>query len=341
MLSGIGDVVQALPVANALKRGALGRHITWIVRPAPAELLSGHPAADRVLVYDRKRGLGALLSLRRDLRGLRFDLAINFDLHLYAAPALWLVRSPRKLGFGRDRARDLVWLLATDRLPARAAEHTQDRLFEFLDYLGISPRPVDWCLNPRSDDCESARRLLPELADTPTVGLVVTSGRSPKDWPTERFAALARRLAAEPGARIVLLGGPSEHEAERARQVQARAGVETVWGLTGDLQLLVALISICDLVVAPDTGPMHIARALEKPVVSLFGHTDPRRYGPYGAYADLCVDRYNFDAPGRPTSQTGEGGRSGRMELIAVDEVQEKVVKGLRTYSSQGSGGTV
>jgi heptosyltransferase I len=340
MLSGIGDVVQGLPVATALKRGQPGRHVTWIVRPVPAVLLAGHPAADRVVVYNRKEGLGAFLKLKRDLDGLRFDLTLNFDIHLYSAPALWLVRSTRKLGFGRDRARDLVWLLATDRLPARETIHTQDRLFEFLDYLEISPRPVTWCLDPSHESRESARALLPQLADAPTIGLVVTSGRSPKDWPTKRFAALARQLRTESGARVVLLGGPSEHEAERARQVQVNADTETVWGLTGDLQFLVALISACDLVVAPDTGPMHIARAVGTPVVSLFGHTDPKRYGPYGAYSDLCVDRYNFDAAGVPTSQTGVGGRHGRMELITVAEVQQRVLAGLRTYARQGTGGT-
>ncbi len=120
---------------------------------------------------------------------------------------------------------------------------------------------------------------------------------------------------------------------------------DAVWALGGDLRRLIWLIGGCDLVIGPDTGPLHIARALETPVIGLYGHTDPRRAGPYGAYGDLVIDRYNYDAPGVPYSGPVEripasraGFRLGRMERIRVEDVLEKVELAIERYLG-GAGG--
>jgi heptosyltransferase I len=166
-----------------------------------------------------------------------------------------------------------------------------------------------------------------------------------KDWPTERFARVATALERDFGFRVLLLGGPGEREQKRAREVARSSGAQCVWALGHELRRLIWLLERCDLVVAPDTGPLHIARALGTPVIGLDGHTDPRRAGPYRAFEDLIVDRFNYEADGRPYNGPMErqhparpGARFGRMELIDPDAVLEKVQTAVGRYlSAHGS----
>jgi len=133
---------------------------------------------------------------------------------------------------------------------------------------------------------EDARRLLAEVTGgregTPLVGLHPQSSYGPaKCWPRENHARLARRLVREKGARVLVFGGEGEREA--ARQLASSAG-EGVFSLAGetDLPLLAALVRLCRLVVANDSGPLHLAAAVGTPVIGLFGSTDPRATGPRG-----------------------------------------------------------
>jgi heptosyltransferase I len=329
LLSGIGDVVHGLPIVNALKRDNPRRRITWIVQSEAAPLLSPHPAIDAVLTFDRRKGLGEVAALRRKLRPLAFDLVLNLNIYFKALIPTALARAPHKLGFGPDRARDLVWLSANHRLPPRAGGHTQDRFLEFLDYLGIAREPLEWRIaitdEERQRQSEFFAPAPAPLAGPPVVGLVPTSGRGLKDWPTERFGALARTLLHDFGWTVVLLGGPGARDAERARAVAEAAGRGTVWALGPELRRFIYIADRLDLLIAPDTGPVHIARALGTPVIGLYAHTNPITLGPYRACEDLWIDRYNFDAAGVPSRDRRPGGRGARMHLITVADVLEKV----------------
>lgn len=340
--SGIGDVVHGLPLVNALKRDDPGRQIVWVVERGPAPLLCPHPAVDDVVLYDRRGGMGELLSLRRKLRHREFDLVINCGIYFKSAPPTYLARARHKLGFGRDRANDFIWVLANHRLPPRGPRHRQDMYLEFLTYLGIAAEPLEWRISLTEEERGAQAHFFEELGADRVVGIVTTTAMEPKDWPVERFAALATVLARDLGFRVVLLGGPGARERGRAREVVKASEADTVWALGGSLRRLVYLIDGCDLLVAPDTGPLHIARALETPVVGLYGHTDPGRAGPYGKYQDLVVDRYNYEGEGRPYEGRQErqhparaGGRA-RMAHIGVQDVVEKVELALERYVVPG-----
>ncbi len=342
--SGIGDVVHGLPLVNALKRDEPGRHIVWVVERGPAPLLRPHPSVDEVVLYDRRGGLKELLSLRRGLRGREFDLVINCGIYFKSAPPTYLARAEHKLGFGRARANDLVWMLVNHRLPPRGPRHRQDMYLEFLTYLGIEAEPLEWRISLTEEEREAQGRFFEGLGADRVAGLVTTTAMKPKDWPVERFASLATVLDREFGFRVLLLGGPGERERSRAGEVAAAAGADLVWTLSGSLRRLVYLVDGCDLVIAPDTGPLHIARALETPVIGLYGHTDPLRAGPYGKYEDLVVDRYNYESDGRPYRGSAErqhparaGGRA-RMERIGVQDVIERVELALERYLVVGEG---
>jgi heptosyltransferase I len=325
LLSGIGDVVHGLPVVNALKRDAPERNITWVVQSEPAPLLQPHPSIDRVITFDRKKGLSDIRRLWRELRPLEFDLVINFNIYFKSIIPTFTARAPDKISFGRDRARDLVWLFANHRLSARPIRHTQDHFLEFLDYLAIPVEPLEWKISLTDDEREQQREFFARFDDQCVVGIVATTARHEKDWQTEHFADVATALERDFNMKVVLLGGPGLREQARARALAERTEADTEWALGDDLRRLTYLVDGCDLLIAGDTGPLHIARALETPVIGLFGHTDPRRAGPYRAFEDLVVDRFNFDAPGQPADFSRPGARDLRTSLISVDDVLEKV----------------
>ena len=337
--SGIGDVVHGLPLVNALVRDRPEREITWIVERTPSPLLRPHPAVGDVILFDRRRGLREVMALRRALANRRFDCLINCGLYFKSAIPTLLARAPHKLGFGRDRANDLVWLTADRRLPPRPPRHRQDMYLEFLEALGVEAEPLEWRLTLTVTEREAQSRFFADPAGRPTVGVVATSSGPAKDWSVTGNAEVVAALSRDYGFRVLLLGGPGERETQRAREVMERAGERVEWALGPDLRRLLYLVDGCDLVIAPDTGPLHVARAVGTPVIGLYGHTDPRRSGPYRRFEDLTIDRYNFDAPNVPHEGPVErqhparpGCRAGRMELIAAADVLERVDRAIEGY---------
>src|SRR5690606_40791180 len=125
------------------------------------------------------------------------------------------------------------------------------------------------------------------------------------------------------GARAVLLGGPGARETAAAGIIEAGAARPPL-GMMGDgVRRLIWILEACDVVVAPDTGPLHIARAVGTPVVGLYGHTNPWRVGPYRAYEDLWIDAYT--EPGEPPDPSNWTPKLGRMETIDARAVIDKV----------------
>ncbi len=324
-LSGIGDVVQAMAVPVALKERDPSARVTWIAMPTPARLLAPHPAVDRTVVFERGRGLAGVVNLWRRTRGLEHDVALNMETYLRGVPPSLLSGARRRVGFGPPRARELSWLFHHHRLPRRDERHTQDLYLEFAAWLGVDVDEPDWGLAPTDRERREQEAFFAADAG-PVVGLVLAAGRPEKDWPADRWAALARRLRAELGARVVLVGGPSGREEAAARRVLDATDGGVVDARGDDPRRLVWLLEGCDLAVAPDTGPLHVAVAVGTPVVGLFGHTNPWRVGPYRR-RELVIDRYTD--PDEAPDPSRRGPRHGRMERITVDEVTARVERGL------------
>ncbi|HEX8430885.1 MAG TPA: glycosyltransferase family 9 protein, partial [Longimicrobium sp.] len=313
MMSAIGDAVHALPVINSLRAAAPDAHITWIIQPGPHGLVTGHPAVDEFILFDRKRGWRAYADVRDAVRGRRFDLVIALQVYFKAGLVTQILRSPRKLGFDRARARDANWLFTTERIPARGQRHVQDQYFEFLEHLGVPPL-FEWRLGPTAEESARYASALPP-DPRPTVAFVVGTSKPAKEWPAERYAALADLLA-ERGMRTVLVGGRSPRELAAAATIARLARHPPLDLLEWDLRKLVYLLDRVDVLVSPDTGPLHVGVALGTPTVSLIGYTNPKRVGPYRRFHDLMIDAYGD--PGEDYPITAEY-RPGRMERITVD----------------------
>ena len=329
MLSALGDAVHVLPVVNALKRAWPETRITWVVQPVPYLLVKDHPAVDRVVVFRRRKGPGAWRSFAdtaRQLRDRRFDLLLALQVYAKAGVLVALARADRKIGFDRRRARDLNWLVTNERIAPHPMQHVQDQYFEFLEHLGIQPDPVEWRI-PVSDEDRAAQRAFFDGLDRPACAVVVGTSKPEKNWLPERYARTLDAVEADFGLRPVLVGGPSPAERRMADEVLSLTRARVVDTLADDLRRLVWLLDGARLVISPDTGPLHLARALDTPVVGLYGYTNPKRYGPYRKYEDLVVDGY-AKYPGEPYPASMEYRPEGMMR-VAVEAVLGAVQRAL------------
>ena len=338
LLTGLGDVIHGLPLVNALKDDDPSRRITWVVEPMPSAALLHHPSIDEVVVYRKKRGLQGLVELRRDLAGRRFDLTLNLNVYIKSAWPTLLSRAPHRLGFGRDRAMEGTWLAANHHLLPGPRAHTQDLFFEFLAHLGLPiPRPPQWRIPFTDEERRAQADFFAPLRDRPIVAIVPASANAKKDWLADRYARVVDALERDFGYRTMLIGGPGAREQAIAREIVERVEAKPVWALGDSVRRLMWLIDGAQLLIAPDTGPVHIARALGVPVVGLFGHTNPWRVGPYRAYEELWIDRYT--EPGEPPDPSNWTPKLGRMEQITVDDVLERVQRAAPLIAGRLDGG--
>jgi ADP-heptose:LPS heptosyltransferase len=291
-LSALGDVVHALPLLDALRRARPGAHIGWLVEEPAASLLEGHPQLDRVWIAPRHaarrlrrdgRPLAAaaqIARVARELRAARYQLTLDAQCNLRSS--LWALASGARvrIGFAPPFTKEKAhWTSTLQVVAPEGGQLKAHRNLELLLPLGIDTAGA----RPRIDVPEAARRIADPLLASGARAIALHPGVSGfgaiKQWAPDRFAALARRLRDERGARCLVTFGPSERELAQA-VVDASAGAAELAPETANLLELAALYQACDVVVAGDTGPLHLAAALGVPVVGLYGPKDPAVYGP-------------------------------------------------------------
>jgi heptosyltransferase I len=321
MMSAVGDTVHVLPVINALKRANPKTRITWVLQPAPAALVRGHRSVDDVIIFDRARGLSAFSDVRRELSKRAFDLVINLQVYFKAGIVTALTDAPVKLGFDTARARDFNWLFTNKKIPTHAVQHVQDQYLEFLSALGVGADPLTWDLGPWHDEHHWQRSFVSSI-DRPIASIVVATSKPEKDWIPERWAEVCDALYEEFDLQPVLVGGRSERELNAERIVMERTTHKPRSELGSGLRKLVSILDSSALVLSPDTGPLHMSVALDRPVISLMGYTNPKRTGPYRKFQDLIIDAYGDPGEDYPISMEN---RPGRMKRIETRHVLDKV----------------
>jgi heptosyltransferase I len=328
MMSAVGDAVHVLPVINALKRHSPAVHITWILQPGPATLVRGHRSVDEILIFDRSKGVGAFADIRRTLASREFDLVINLQVYFKAGIVTRFTRASVKLGFDRARARDFNWLFTTNRIPPHAPQHVQDQYFEFLTALNVPHQPIEWDLGPWQDERVWQHDFFSSF-DRPTASIVVATSKPQKDWLPERWAEVVDALWHDFGLQPVLVGGRSARETHAEQVIVQRTRQRPHSALGSGLRNLVGILEGSALVLTPDTGPLHMAVALERPVVSLLGYTNPKRTGPYCKFHDLIIDAYGDEGEAYPISMENRPDRMGR---ITVRDVLDRVERWRSAY---------
>jgi heptosyltransferase I len=288
-----------------------------------------------VIVFRRTEGLAGVRRLSNDMRGKRFDVVLNMQRHLKGVLPTVLAGAPYRIGLDREKVREGVWRFNNIYIPPGPWAHTQDLLLRFLEPLGISrPDPLEWRVSFTAEERELQRAFFSSLPEGPVVGLVLASAVVRKDWPADRLAQLADAIATRRGATVVLVGGPSERERKIAEEVLASTTCGPVSTLANDVRRMMWTVDGCDLLVSPDTGPLHLAHALDVPVVGLFGHSNPTRVGPYARFHDLVVDAYH--EAGEIPDPSCTIPRHGRMERITVPQVLDRVEMAFERYLGGG-----
>ena len=321
LLSAVGDVVHALPVVNAIKRARPRAHLTWLLQDAGAALLEGHPAVDEILLFRRKAGLAGFIQMARQLRDRPFDVVLDLQCYFKATLLTALCHAPAKIGLDPARAREFNWVVNNHHLPKRPINHVQEHFLEFLDYLEIPREPVEWNLGPWPSERpwqDEFFRSLPR----PRVALVAGTSNPKKDWLPDRWVELNDRLQMDFGLATILVGAKTPREVALAQTMAESCQHPPINALGSGLRRLVAILDGCDLVISPDTGPLHLAGALGKPVIGLYGYNSPARVGPWRQDSRLLVDA--FHDPGEPPQMTFSH-RPRRMEKISVADVLDRV----------------
>jgi heptosyltransferase I len=336
-LSALGDVTHTLSVVRRIQDQRPDAQITWIIGRLEQQLLHGLEGVE-FIVFNKADGVGAYRELRRTLRGRRFDVLLHMQVALRANLASLLVRADRRIGYDHERSRDLHGLFVGERIAAGNQQHVLDAMQSFLEPLGIGAAAPRWNLPLSSQDFAFADEHV--QAKRRTLCISPVSSHKIRNWNVVGYAKIADRAAREHNMRVILTGGPSDFERQINYSIEEK--METVpLNLTGKdtLKQLAALLGRCDLLLAPDTGPMHIANAMGTDVLGLHAASNPRRSGPYSSYR-WCVDRYDAAARkflNRPADQIRWGKkieRAGVMDLISVDHVAEK----LDEWASQNPG---
>jgi heptosyltransferase I len=321
MMSAVGDSVHVLPVLNALKRHDPSIHITWVLQPLPASLVRGHPAIDEIILFDPSAGWRGFVEIGAALRARTFELVIDFQVAMKAGVITALSGARRRLGFDRARARDLNWLFTSERIPAHSPQHVEEQYLEFVRYLGIDPEPVEWNLGPWPDEREWQREFIAGVGE-PFAAINIATSNPDRDWMPDRWAAVVDALHDQYGVRAVVVGGRSPREQAALEQITATTQHPPVDALGSGFRRLVAIIDAASLVIALDSAPLHIAVALDRPVVSLMANADPRRTGPFRRFHDLIVDAYHDPGEVAPISMERRWGRMGR---ITVGDVLDRI----------------
>lgn len=288
-LSAIGDTCHVVPLLRTLQRAWPTTRFTWIIGRAEARLMTLLPDVEFITV-DKRAGFAGLKALRAALRGRQFDVMFHLQLSVRASAVAALVPARVKLGFDRDRARELQWLVTNARIAPRRREHVLDSFMGFAESAGVSQRVLEWNVPLPLDAIDYAKRLIPDDAPR-TLVISPCSSHARRNWLPERYAAVARHAIDTHGMRVILTGGPSDIEKTMARAIVADcpAVIDQVGKDT--LPQLLAVLARAAVLLAPDTGPTHMATMVGTPVIGLYAATNPARSGPYLSRR-WCIDAF-------------------------------------------------
>lgn len=334
-LSALGDVCLAVPLVRALQRAFPEASITWVTTPPMLGLLEGLEGVEFVLTEKAKHPL-AYWKFYRRMRGRSFDVLLAAQASFRAHFLYPLIRAPRKIGFARSEARDSHGWFVNEHVPG-GRDHLLDSFLKFARALGVEHPAIEWRLPIGESDISFARD---RLKGERWIAVNPMASKHERMWLVESYAELIKACLTRWNCNVVLTGG--------ATKVEQLVGLDLTAGFSGDRVLnlvgqttpkqLAAVLARVKVLVAPDTGPVHIATAMGTPVVGLYAVAPPELSGPYHSQ-HLVVNRFP-DAVRTILGKDPQNVRwktrvksSRAMELITVNEVLAKLETALAARS--------
>jgi len=282
----IGDAVMTTPAVRSIRNNFPHAHISMLAKPWVAPVFAHSPQVDDIIEFDangRHRGVTGILRLSKDLRRFRFDAAVFLQNAAEAALIAFMAGIPRRIGFDTD-ARRLLLTHPVRCTPSIKAIHQTGYYLEILKGVGLHTGAQTLELNLGAADKQKARQVLRDHGmgpDAPIIGLNPSATFGPaKQWFPRRYAALGERLHREYDATMLIFGGPSDRDLGGRISGMMNAPCIDLSGRTS-LGEAMALIDRCDAFVTNDSGLMHVAAALNTPLVAVFGSTNSSTTSPY------------------------------------------------------------
>ena len=288
-LAFIGDVILSTPVGRALKNAYPHAKIDLLVVPAAKPIAELNPYINKVFVYDkngRHKKMSELLSLIFQLRTEKYDLTISTNFALRGAAVAFATGAPYRAGYDAQHGKWLLTHVASAK--RETLRHEAENYLDVLKPLGISTHDTSLCLIIQSQDIEYVKK---HIVQTPGKKLVVicpAGSYKRKSWTTQGYAQLISEISQY--ADCCLIGGKAEQPLlNEINELSGQRG--KVYGGIFTLGQSAALIHMADLMISVDTGPLHIAQAVNTPVLALFGPTDPYGWGPRNQHDKIIYNK--------------------------------------------------
>jgi len=313
-LSAIGDVVRVLPALHCLRDVYPEAQIDWVVESKSAEVLEGHPALDRVLVFERAPqwtvSARNFLELCKIIRKSRYDVVIDFHGILKSGLITGVSGAPKRYGFARPRSREGSYIFTNKK--TKLGSEVVNRIHENLALcFDFHPgyKSLDVTMAIPDDAIEAVEDFFEESfhGAKVVVAMHVPVDRPEKQWPLDHFAELSDLLLADGRFDVLLTWGPGQFKYIQEMLGYARRE-PVVAPATDSLKQYMAMVQQADIYFGGDTGPMHIASALDTPVVAVFGGTNPAQHAtlriPYTVLTPESNTKKSGNASGKPTDMS-------------------------------------
>ena len=329
-LSAIGDISHTLPVVRTIQQHWPDTRLTWIIGKTEYSLVEDIAGID-FIVFDKSEKTSAYLNIRKKLANKHFDVLLHMQMSLRASLISLFINADIKLGFDKLRAKDLQWLFTNTRIDYKPDQHVIDSFFCFTEALGIAEHKLAWDIPIPEAATEFVHQHIPD--EKPVLVLSPCSSMAYRNWLVDRYADVADYAYKKYDMTVVLTGAPSAIEKKYASDISSRAKCPVV-DLVGktDLKQMLAVLKHARVVIAPDSGPAHLATAVGTPVIGLYATTNPDRARPYlsgdyvvNKYPDAIRAKYN-----KPVNDVPWGTRvrdAGTMERITVEDVCQQLDK--------------
>ncbi|MCW8956148.1 MAG: glycosyltransferase family 9 protein, partial [Gammaproteobacteria bacterium] len=276
-------VTHVLPTLRSIQQQWPETKISWIIGSLEYQLVKDIAGVE-FIIFNKSSGLRGYLELYRRLKKQRFDVLLHMQISLRASLASLCVRAKIRLGFDNARTKNLQrWFVNHKIISAHSRQHVLDTFLDYARTLGVKQIVTEWNIPIPDEDLHFARQHTADQGDYVTIN-PCTSNRAMnwRNWQVDAYAEIIDYLFEHHGLSCVLTGGPAAEEIDYANQI-SRQCQHPPLDLVGktSLKQLAAIYLQSKLVIAPDTGPMHIANAMGVPVIGLFATSNPYRTGPY------------------------------------------------------------
>lgn len=333
-LSAIGDVIHCLPALESIKACLPSARISWVVEEKASNLLEDYPNIEKLYIFKRKSWLCRLknplnmpgvlkefISFIKEIRREKFDIVMDYQGLLKSGIITFLSGGRRKIGFKDAREFSYIFLDEKIDAPPRKEIHALVRNFYLVKSLGINSINARWNF-PLKEEEEKVFQKLKSLGLNLTKPFILIhpfAGWKTKLWSQDKFALLGNRIVEELGANTLFTGGKEDISYVQGIIYRMTRGGFNLAGKTS-LKELAGLCRKCRAFISTDTGPMHLASAVEVPVIALFGPTAPWRTGPYGNKSIIIRKEMQCSPCFKKECDSREC-----MDFITVEEVFQKV----------------